>query len=464
MSRISSAQKKQPEIVQISEVDENVSEKIAKAKIALDAMSKLTQEQVDKICEAIVLSAEANGDKLAEMAVEETDIGNVRDKKIKLAFGTRGCYEYMKDKKSVGILSDENGIVSIAEPYGIVAALVPITNPTSTVFFKSMIAVKTRNVVILCFHPKAKKTGVESAKIMLEAAVAAGAPKDCIQWFDEPSLELTGALIKHPEISLVIATGGNAMVKAAYSSGHPAYGVGPGNVPAYIEKSADLNLAVRDVVLSKTFDYGCACTGESTLIFDDKDIAEKALRLLKEKGGYICNEGESARLKDVMYDEEHRCVKGQIVGKSPQRLAKLAGFDVPDSVEFLMVRIKAKGQNDWMNYEKLSPVMGWYIANDKDEAIAMAVEQLNWIGAGHNAVIHSKNEAIVKDYASKVPASKVVWNQPSMHAVTGFTSEMTPSLTVGCGAKGGNSFTEMLTYKHLINTKRLIRRTKSFPE
>src|SRR6266496_3834260 len=251
----------------------------AKALTALEVIKNFNQEQVDKITKAMCEAAVANERALAEFAVEETGIGKVEDKVIKNHFGSQVVYDYMKDKKSVGVISDKDGIVEIAEPYGVVAAITPTTNPTSTTMFKSLIALKGRNVVIFGFHPRSQKCSAQAAKIMLDAAVAAGAPKDCIQWIENPSVEATNALMTHPDVSIIIATGGAAMVKAAYSSGHPALGVGPGGVPIFVEKSADLEVATDSVIMSKTFDNGTICSSDQSVIFDDKATAEKALKL-----------------------------------------------------------------------------------------------------------------------------------------------------------------------------------------
>src|SRR6202051_2908765 len=275
-----------------------------KALKALEAMKSFTQEQVDKITEAMAKAGVANERYLAEFAVEETGIGKVEDKVIKNHFGTQVVYDYMKDGKSVGVINEKDGIIEIAEPFGVVAAVTPTTNPTSTTMFKSLIALKGRNVIIFGFHPRAQKCSAATAKIMHDAAVAAGAPKDCIQWVTQPSVEATDALMRHPDVSIIVATGGGAMVKAAYSSGHPALGVGPGGVPIFIEKSANLDMAVDDVIASKTFDNGTICSSDQSVIFDDKATADKALKLFEQMGAYMCTEEEKAKLEKVMFDKE----------------------------------------------------------------------------------------------------------------------------------------------------------------
>jgi len=432
---------------------------MVKARKAAELMNTLTQEQVDRITEAMCKAGVAAERKLAEMAVEETGIGNVEDKVIKNHFGTQVVYDYMKDKKSVGIIEEDDSILTIAEPYGVIAAITPVTNPAATTLFKSLIALKGRNVICFAFHPKAQKCSAAAAQIMLDAAVAAGAPANCIQWVTEPSIEATDALMKHANVAMVIATGGGAMVKAAYSSGHPALGVGPGNVPVFIEKTANLHMAVEDVIASKTFDNGTICSSDQSVIFDDRNIAEKALILFERNGAYLCSEAEKAKLETVMFDKERGVPAMQIIGKKPQVIAELAGFTVPSSVKLLMVPLTTTGPEDWMSHEKLSPVLGWYIVDSREEAISAAVSQLEFGGAGHSAVVFTEDEEVAKEFALRVPANRVVWNQPSVHGTIGaLYNDLVPSLTLGCGAMGGNITTENVGYKNLLNIKRVARR------
>lgn len=445
----------------MADVIKEIDEMVSRAQKAADIMKDFTQEQVDKITEAMCKAGVAAEKKLAEMAVEETGIGKVEDKIVKNHFGTQVVYDYMKDKKSVGIVEEKDGILYIAEPFGVIAAVTPTTNPTSTTMFKSLIALKGRNVIIFAFHPRAQKCSAAAAQIMHDAAVSAGAPADCIQWIKEPSVEATNALMKHPGVSMIIATGGGAMVKAAYSSGHPALGVGPGNVPVYVEKTANLSMAVNNIIASKTFDNGTICSSDQSVIFDDKDVAEKALKLFKDRGAYICNEEEKAKLEAVMFDKEKGVPSMDIVGKSPQHIAKLAGFAVPDDVKMLMVPLKTVGPEDYMSHEKLSPVIGFMVVNSKDEAISTACKQLEFGGAGHSADIFTENEEIMKEYALKVPANRVVWNQPSVHGTIGaLYNSLVPSLTLGCGARGGNITTENVGFRNLLNIKMVAKRGK----
>ena len=442
-----------------SVVELEVAKMIKKAEKAAAAFAEFTQEQVDKISEAMTKAGVANARKLAEMAVLETGIGNVEDKVIKNTFGTQVVYDYMKDKKSVGIIAEDDSIMEVAEPFGIIAAVTPVTNPSATTLFKALIALKGRNVICFAFHPKAQQCSAAAAQIMLDAAVAAGAPADCIQWIIHPSIDATDTLMKHPDVAMIIATGGGAMVKAAYSSGHPALGVGPGNVPVFIEKTADLNMAITDVIASKTFDNGTICSSDQSVIFDDRNVAEKALLLFEQNGAYLCTEEEKAKLEAVMFDKERGVPAMAIIGKSPQYIATLAGFSVPDQIRMLMVPLTTTGPEDWMSHEKLSPVLGWFIVDSREEAINAAVCQLEFGGAGHSAVVFTQDEAVAKEYAHRVPANRVVWNQPSVHGTIGsLYNDLVPSLTLGCGAMGGNITTENVGYKNLLNIKRIARR------
>jgi acyl-CoA reductase-like NAD-dependent aldehyde dehydrogenase len=447
----------------MSDVKSKIDELITRARTAAGEFKKFNQEQVDRIIAAMDKAGTANERKLAEMAVEETGMGKVEDKVIKNHIGCHLVYEYLKDKPSVGIISEKNGIMEIAEPFGIVVAVTPTTNPTSTTSFKSLIALKGRNVIVFAFHPRAQQCSAATATIMRDAAVAAGAPENCIQWIEEPSIEATNLLITHPGANLIIATGGGAMVKAAYRSGHPALGVGPGNVPVYLEKTANLSMAVNNIIASKTFDYGTLCSADQSVIFDDRQVAEKALKLFNERGAYICSEEEKAKLAKIMFDPEKGVPSQKIVGQSPQVIAKLAGFDVPDDTKMLMVPLNVAkiGPEDMLSHEKLSPVLGFMVARDKDEAIATCIRQLEFGGAGHTATCYSHNEEVLREFSLAVPANRVVLNAPSAHGSVGqLYNDLVPSMTLGCGTAGGNVTTDNINYRHLLNIKRAAMRNK----
>ena len=438
---------------------QQVDQMVAKAKVAAAKFKTYTQEQVDKILAAMDAVSVANEQKLAEMAVEETGIGRADHKAIKNHLGAHIVYEWQKDKKSVGVIEEKEGITYIAEPFGVVAAAIPTTNPTSTTEFKSIIALKGRNVVIFAFHPKAQKCSAYAAKLMLDAAVGAGAPADVIQWIEEPSIEGTNALFKHPGVNLVIATGGGAMVKSAYSSGHPAIGVGPGNTPVFISKSAKLSVAVNNVIASKTFDNGTICSSDQSMIFDDKDTCDKAIALMKERGAYLVNTEEKDKLEAVMFDKERGVPSLAIVGKSPQVIAKLAGFEVPAETQLLLVPLSTIGPEDWFSHEKLSPVLGYIKYNSTEEAINAAKSQLLWGGAGHTAVVHAQDDAVLNKFALEIPANRLLLNQPAVHGSIGLTyNQLPPSLTLGCGTDGGNYLSNNVNYIDLLNVKQVAKR------
>jgi acetaldehyde dehydrogenase/alcohol dehydrogenase len=443
----------------MADVVQKIDELVAKATKAAQAFKGYTQEQVDKICAAMDAASVANEVKLAEMAVAETGIGRADHKAIKNHLGAHIVYEWQKDKKSVGVIEEKEGVTYIAEPFGVIAAATPTTNPTSTTEFKSLIALKGRNVIIFAFHPRAQKCSTEAAKIMLEAAVGAGAPADCIQWIDEPSIEATNLLFKHPGVNLVVATGGGAMVKSAYSSGHPAIGVGPGNTPVFVSKSANLSVAVNNVIASKTFDNGTICSSDQSMIFDDKAIADKAVKLMVERGAYLVNNEEKAKLEKVMFDKERGVPAMAIVGKSPQAIAKLAGFEIPEDAKLLLVPLTTIGPEDWFSHEKLSPVLGYISFNSTDEAIQAAKSQLLWGGAGHTAVVHAQDDAVLKKFASEIPANRLLLNQPAVHGSVGLIyNQLPPSLTLGCGTSGGNYLSNNINYKDLLNIKQVAKR------
>ncbi len=440
-----------------------INELVLKARNAAAIMRDFTQEQVDNICAAMDAVSVANEVKLAEMAVAETGMGRVDHKTIKNHLGAHMVYEWQKDKKSVGIIEEKDGIMFIAEPFGVIAAATPTTNPTSTTMFKSLITLKTRNVIIFAFHPRAQQCCVEAAKIMQEAAISAGAPADCIQWIEDPSIEATNSLFRHPDIDLVIATGGSAMVKSAYSSGHPAIGVGPGNTPIFVSKSANLSVAINNVIASKTFDNGTICSADQSLIFDDKTVEEQALKLLQERGAYLVNAEEKEKLEAVMFDKEKEVPASAIVGKSPQAIAKLAGFEISEDVKLLLVPLTTIGPEDWFSHEKLSPVIGYISYNSTEEAIAAAKAQLLWGGAGHTAVVHALDEEVLNKYALEIPANRLLLNQPAVHGSVGLVyNNMAPSLTLGCGSAGGNYISHNISYKDLLNIKQVAKRIVDF--
>jgi acetaldehyde dehydrogenase/alcohol dehydrogenase len=436
-----------------------IDELVAKSQKAAAIFKHFTQAQVDKICAAMDAVSVQNEVVLAEEAVAETGIGRADHKAIKNHLGAHVVYEYFKDKKSVGVIKEENGIQYIAEPFGVIAAATPTTNPTSTIMFKSLIAMKSRNTIIFAFHPRAQKCCTHAAKLMLDAAVGAGAPENVIQWIDEPSIEGTTQLFKHPGIRLILATGGGAMVKSAYSSGHPAIGVGPGNVPVFISKTANLSVAVNNVIASKTFDNGTICSSDQSMIFDDPAVCKEGVKMMVERGAYLVNDEEKKKLEAVMFDKERGVPSTAIVGKSPQFIAKLAGFEIPADAKLLLVPLTSIGPEDWFSHEKLSPVLGYITFKSTDEAIAAAKSQLLWGGAGHTSVIHSQDQAILDRYAMEIPANRLLLNQPAVHGSVGLIyNKLPPSLTLGCGTDGSNYLGNNISFRDLMSIKAVAQR------
>lgn len=431
-----------------------------KAQIALDEYMKMDQEQVDKAVHAMAIAGLDAHMYLAKLAVEETGRGVVEDKIIKNMFATEYIWNSIKHQKTVGIINENDleGYVEVAEPVGIIAGVTPVTNPTSTVMFKCLIAAKTRNPIIFGFHPSAQKCSAEAARILRDAAVKAGAPKDCIQWIEKPSVEATNALMNHPKVSLILATGGSGMVRAAYSAGKPALGVGPGNVPCYVEKSANLERAVTDIILSKTLDNGMICASEQAIIAD-REISDKLEQLFKEKGCYFTNEEETKMLTAYAMNEEKGMVNSDIVGKKPVWIAKQAGFTVPEDTKILIAKLPCPDRKYPLSLEKLSPILAYFEADTVNQAFEYASKMLDLGGLGHSAVVHTENEGIMKAYGELMKVGRVIVNSPcSQGAIGDLYNTNTPSLTLGCGSYGRNSTTSNVSTVNLINKKRLSKR------
>ena len=434
---------------------------VERAKKASEEYLKLNQEQVDKIVKAMALAGQEHHMELAKMAVEETKRGIYEDKITKNMFATEYIYHSIKYDKTVGIINEneEEGYEEIAEPVGIIAGVTPVTNPTSTTMFKSIISAKTRNVIIFGFHPSAQKCSVKAATILRDAAVAAGAPKDCILWIDEPSVTATTMLMNHPDVNLILATGGKGMVQSAYSCGKPALGVGPGNVPCYIDKTAKLKTSVNDLVLSKSFDNGMICASEQSVIVD-KDIHEEFEKLMKEAGCYFLNEEETNKLRESMFiKEKGGSLNSAIVGQSPYNIAKSADIEVPKETKVLVLKENGVGIEYPFSKEKLSPVLAYYVVNNADEGIALAEKLIEFGGLGHSAVIHSEDRDTIQKFSERVKTGRIIVNSPSTHGAIGdiYNTNM-PSLTLGCGTFGGNSTTANVSSVNLINVKRVAKR------
>ncbi len=438
-----------------------IDELVQRARVASKEYMKLDQNTVNNVIKKMSMAGLENHMRLAKMAVEETRRGIYEDKITKNMFATEYVYHSIKYDKTVGVIdeNEEEGYVQIAEPVGIIAGVTPVTNPTSTTMFKSIISAKTRNVIIFGFHPSAQKCSVEAARILRDAAIEAGAPKDCILWIEEPSVTATNLLMNHPEVNLILATGGTGMVRAAYSCGKPALGVGPGNVPCYIDKTAKLKTSVTDLVLSKSFDNGMICASEQAAIVD-RDIHDEFEELMKQAGCYFINPDEKERLKQSMFDPEKGYkLRAQIPGQSPYQIAKDAGIDVPIDTKVLIVYEEGVGEQHPFSKEKLSPVLAYYIVDNKEEGIKTAERLLEFGGLGHSAVIHSEDENTILEFSNRVKAGRIIVNSPSTHGAIGdiYNTNM-PSLTLGCGTFGGNSTTSNVSSVNLINVKRVAKR------
>jgi len=438
-----------------------VDDLVEKAKKASEEYLKLDQEQVNNIIKAMSMAGLERHMELAKMAVEETGRGIYEDKITKNMFATEYIYHSIKYDKTVGIIdeNEEEGYVSIAEPVGIIAGVTPVTNPTATTMFKSIIAAKTRNVIIFGFHPSAQKCSVEAAKTVRDAAIKAGAPENCVLWIEEPSITATNYLMNHPDVNLILATGGTGMVKAAYSCGKPALGVGPGNVPCYIDKTAKLKTSVNDLVLSKSFDNGMICASEQSVIVD-REIKDEFERLMKEAGCYFLTAEQTEKLKCSMFIEEKGCaLNADIVGKSPFNIAKKAGIEVPKETKVLVLQENGVGVEYPFSKEKLSPVLAYYIVDSAEEGINLAEKLIEFGGLGHSAVIHSEDDETIRKFSETVKAGRIIVNSPSTHGAIGdiYNTNM-PSLTLGCGTFGGNSTTANVSSVNLINVKRVAKR------
>ncbi|MGB9105339.1 MAG: aldehyde dehydrogenase family protein, partial [Terriglobales bacterium] len=415
-----------------------------------------TQEQVDRIVDAVAAAATANAEKLARIAVEETTYGVVEHKVIKNLFSSQRVYEAIRPLKTVGVVREDKaqGIIEVAVPVGVVAAILPSTNPTSTAIYKILIAIKARNAIVLSPHPTALRCSCEAAAIMKDAAVKAGAPADAICCFNTPSLPGTQELMKHRRTSVILATGGMAMVRAAYSSGKPAFGVGPGNVPAMIDSSADLPKAVADVVFGKTFDNGTICSSEQAIVAEES-VREPILKELAKNGAHLLSRDEIQKLGKQMVNTETHTICPKFVGKSALTVAELAGLRVPSGVRVLVAPLDKVGRDEPLSAEKLSPVLALYFEKDRAAAMVRCAELLRFGGLGHTCAIHAKDDAVIREYGLKMPAYRVVVNSPAPQGSIGSSTNLFPAMTLGCGAAGGNITSDNISPLHLINLRRI---------
>ena len=446
---------------QTKDVQTVIDELATKGVEALDAMANFTQEQVDHIVHQAAIAALDKHMYLAKLAVDETGRGIYEDKAIKNMYASEYIWNSIKYDKTVGVIAEdkEQGLVSIAEPVGVICGVTPTTNPTSTTIFKALIALKTRNSIIFAFHPSAQKSSAEAARIVRDAAIEAGAPKDCIQWIEEPSIEATGLLMNHPKIATVLATGGPGMVKAAYSTGKPALGVGAGNVPSYIAADAKVKRAVNDIIVSKTFDNGMICASEQAAIVDAAIYDEVKAEFEAHQCVIISKKADIAKLEKVVLNEARTAVNGAIVGHSAIEIAEKAGLKVPAGTKMLLAEIPDATMEHPLALEKLSPVLALIKSDGVEDGFKKAEGMLNLGGLGHTAVIHTENEELQLQYGIRMKACRVLVNSPSAEGGIGnIYNNMIPSLTLGCGSYGHNSVSHNVSSFDLLNVKTLSKR------
>ena len=436
---------------------------VGQAKIAAAVFTQFTQEDVDRIVKAMVLAGLDQAQHLAHLAVEETRVGVMEDKVIKNMVASEFVYNYIKDKRTVGVIREipERNLLEMAEPIGVLFSLTPITNPTSTVLFKCIVAIKTRNAVIFSPHPKAWRCCAEAVKIMYETAVKHGAPEGVFTCVETPTLVDNAYLMHHKDVGLIDATGGPGVVKAAYSSGKPALGVGAGNTPVYLEKSADLNTAVVDIIISKTFDNGTICASEQTVVIDD-EIYEAALKKFADLGAHICNENETKLLERTVIDPQTGFMQPMAIGQKAADIARFIGLSVKANTKLLIAPIHGVGREHPLSVEKLFPVLAVYRAKSIPEALRVCIDVNHAGGLGHTAVIFSWNEQVIREFGNVINAGRIIVNSPgAIGALGAVYNDLIPTFSFGCGTGGGNSTTDNVNIYHYLNIKRVARRTQT---
>jgi acetaldehyde dehydrogenase (acetylating) len=425
------------------------------AKQAQPLLAELSQERIDAIVTAMATAVTPHAGALAKMAVEETGYGVEADKVQKNLFASQRVYDFIRPMRTVGVVNriEDKKIIEIAEPFGVVAAVVPSTNPTSTAIYKILISLKARCPIVLSPHPSAARCITRVAEIMSEAAAAAGAPPNSIGWMTGVTLEGTQELMKSRDVAVILATGGMGLVRAAYSAGKPAYGVGPGNAPCYIERSADLGLAARDIVLGKTFDNGVLCSSPNSVVVD-APVAEEARRRFQAEGAYFLNAQEMDKLAAALVTPQ-RLPNPALVGKSARFIAEKIGITVPEGTRALIAPLAGVGRDYPLSIEKLCPVLSWYEVQDWREGCERCIQILRYGGMGHTMSIHSQNEDVILQFGLKKPAFRICVNTPTTHGSIGLTTGLDPAMTLGCGGWGGNITSDNISPRHLLNLKRL---------
>ena len=426
-----------------------------RARAAQVRLAELTQDQVDRIVDAAAEAAAAQAGPFAKLAVEETGFGNEADKVRKNRFAAETIHRFIAPMRTVGVIRrlEAERVVEIAEPFGVVAAVVPSTNPTSTAIYKILVCLKARCAVVLSPHPAAARCVRRVAEVMTAAAVGAGMPDDAVTCMTTVTLEGTQELMRRREVALILATGGLGLVRAAYSAGKPAYGVGPGNAPAYIERTADLPKAVADIITGKTFDNGLLCSSENSVVVDEA-VAGEARREFERQGAYFLNAGEADRLADALVTAD-RLPNPELVGRTAAEVAARAGIDAPDGVRVLIAPLDGVGRDHPLSIEKLCPVLSFYVVADWREGCERCMEILRYGGMGHTMAIHSQDEQVILEFGLRKPAFRIVVNTPTTLGSIGMTTGLDPSMTLGCGGHGGNITSDNITPRHLLNVKRL---------
>jgi acetaldehyde dehydrogenase (acetylating) len=434
---------------------QEVRSKVEQAYAAFQKYRIFPQERIDAIVEAAAAAGRAEAQRLAELAVEETRYGNVRDKVAKNLLNADLLPRAMRGMKTVGVLREvpAQKIVEIGVPVGVIAAILPTTNPTSTAIYKILIALKAGNAIVVAPHPRAARCTCETAEVLCRAAVKAGAPDGLVQWIRTPTMEATHALMKHERTAVILSTGGHGIVQAAYSSGKPAFGVGPGNVPVLLDRSADTADAVRQVVEGKSFDYGTVCSSEQALVCEES-LRPTVIAELDARKAFRCDDSQKEALARILLKENYR-INPECVGQSPVRIAEMAGFRVPADTSILTVELSGVGKQHPLSVEKLSPVLALYFVKDFPAALDICESLVRFGGLGHTAVIYAKDEARIREFALRIPAMRVLVNTPAPHGSTGITTNLFPSMTLGCGAMAGNITGDNVGPQHLINIKRL---------
>lgn len=437
---------------------------IAASKAAQEEYSGWDQQRVDMLIKAITEECEKNSERLAKMAVEETGFGVWQDKVLKNALGSTLTYNYIKDMKTVGIIAEdeEKGIIEVGVPMGIIAALIPSTNPTSTVMYKTLICLKAGNSIIISPHPNAFNSIMETVNVIHKALDRCNAPAALVQCITTPTPQGRDTLLKDRRIGMILATGGEAMVRAAYSSGNPALGVGPGNGPSFIERSADIPVAIKRIFDSKTFDNGTICASEQSII-TEKCIADDVMQEAKRQGGYFLSPAESEKVGKFIL-RENGTMNPKIVGRSAQKIAEMAGITIPEGTRVLISEQTTVGKNNPYSREKLCPILAFYVEENWEKACERSIQILNNEGAGHTMTMHTRNKDIVRQFALKKPVSRLLVNTPGSLGGTGVSTALAPALTLGCGAVGGSATSDNVTPLNLINIRRVAYGLKELSE